>query len=725
MLVGELMAKLGVDRSEFDAGLDEAERVGKSRGELIGGALKGAVMAGVAGLAVVVGAALTTAFNAASDNNQAINNLQASLGVTREEAERLSKEGQQLWTNGFGGNLIEANERITSVRQNIKGLADEELAEVAAGNTAIAESFNEEASRVDSAVNSLMTNMGLSYQQAQDFITAGFQRGLNASGDFLDSITEYGPQFAELGASGQEMFSALETGFQNGVLGTDKVADLFKETRLRISEDTPATRTALQSLGIDADEFYEGLRDGSLTGVEAFQRIQEGLRATQDPVAQNTAAIALMGTQWEDLGASTVLSIDLQATSLASLAGATDGLSVKYNNLGAVGEGLWRRTQVALIPVGDKMLELANAVMPHVHRAFDWLEVNVPKAIGAVETGFSIAIEAARPVISQVQNVVAAFQRGGDSSNQLSGVLTFLGDTWTKTGTVIKLTAELVQAIVVPIFRGIAQFLRDHSTEIETVLRSAWTMIQAVIDTVLAVITGLLRAALAVMRGDWQGAWDAIYQMLVTVWNNIRSYLTAAVDGIKALLSLAWSAISGTAQSAWNSFYASAIEPGLNTVKSGVDGMIGGIKTTVDGAWGDIKEGSRRAWEGIASTVSSAFSGAVRGIKGVINDIIGDINEAIDNFNDLPGPDIPKIPKLAKGTNFFEGGLAIVGEQGPELVSMPRGSQVFPAGQTREMLGGGTVINNYYPNAVFENAQVSQESLNSSVALLQMLGSGT
>ena len=33
---------------------------------------------------------------------------------------------------------------------------------------------------------------------------------------------------------------------------------------------------------------------------------------------------------------------------------------------------------------------------------------------------------------------------------------------------------------------------------------------------------------------------------------------------------------------------------------------------------------------------------------------------------------------LAKGTDYFQGGLAIVGEQGPELVNMPRGSQVIP-----------------------------------------------
>jgi len=36
-----------------------------------------------------------------------------------------------------------------------------------------------------------------------------------------------------------------------------------------------------------------------------------------------------------------------------------------------------------------------------------------------------------------------------------------------------------------------------------------------------------------------------------------------------------------------------------------------------------------------------------------------------------------KVPAYAGGTNFHPGGMALVGERGPELVNLPRGSQVF------------------------------------------------
>lgn len=44
------------------------------------------------------------------------------------------------------------------------------------------------------------------------------------------------------------------------------------------------------------------------------------------------------------------------------------------------------------------------------------------------------------------------------------------------------------------------------------------------------------------------------------------------------------------------------------------------------------------------------------------------------------------VPAFASGTSFAPGGVALVGEEGPELVNVPRGSRVYPAPQTRSML---------------------------------------
>ena len=42
----------------------------------------------------------------------------------------------------------------------------------------------------------------------------------------------------------------------------------------------------------------------------------------------------------------------------------------------------------------------------------------------------------------------------------------------------------------------------------------------------------------------------------------------------------------------------------------------------------------------------------------------------------------------ASGTNNFRGGLTMVGEYGPELVSLPGGSSIYSASKTAGMMGG-------------------------------------
>lgn len=87
--------------------------------------------------------------------------------------------------------------------------------------------------------------------------------------------------------------------------------------------------------------------------------------------------------------------------------------------------------------------------------------------------------------------------------------------------------------------------------------------------------------------------------------------------------------------------------------------------------------------------------------KGIANAIIDGLNAGIQIINDvipnkisipvlpdidLPDNPLPRIPHLAAGARDFPGGLAVLGERGPELVSLPRGTDVFSAGETRRMM---------------------------------------
>ena len=117
-----------------------------------------------------------------------------------------------------------------------------------------------------------------------------------------------------------------------------------------------------------------------------------------------------------------------------------------------------------------------------------------------------------------------------------------------------------------------------------------------------------------------------------------------------------------------------------------------------------------QAFKGIVTSVSGIFKGLISVVKAPLNAVIGLVNKFIGGLNKLQVPDwvpgiggkginIPNIPMLAKGTDYFSGSaygnLAIVGEKGPELVNLPTGSKVNTAKETESLLAGsngGTFI---------------------------------
>lgn len=69
----------------------------------------------------------------------------------------------------------------------------------------------------------------------------------------------------------------------------------------------------------------------------------------------------------------------------------------------------------------------------------------------------------------------------------------------------------------------------------------------------------------------------------------------------------------------------------------------------------------------------------------------------------------PPIPKFASGTNSAPGGISLVGERGPELVNLPRGSQVIPNAPSMKALGKNSAVNLTY--APQNNFQGTSEEL--------------
>ena len=93
----------------------------------------------------------------------------------------------------------------------------------------------------------------------------------------------------------------------------------------------------------------------------------------------------------------------------------------------------------------------------------------------------------------------------------------------------------------------------------------------------------------------------------------------------------------------------------------------------------------------------SPFEAAWNGIKDILNKVITGADAVISGLNHMPFVNIPLIPHLAVGTKDFAGGMAMVGERGPELVYLPQHAQVVPNNQLKDHAATGAAAANNGP----------------------------
>lgn len=126
------------------------------------------------------------------------------------------------------------------------------------------------------------------------------------------------------------------------------------------------------------------------------------------------------------------------------------------------------------------------------------------------------------------------------------------------------------------------------------------------------------------------------------------------------------------------------------------------LLTSLQGAWTAV-------WQIIQNTTTNVVRSITDTVKGMINTVINGINTVIRGANKVGGlvgsGGMSEIPHFADGVRNFGGGLAVVGEEGPELVNLPRGSSVIPNAQIGAQ-AGVTInqTNNVYGNVDMDMA---------------------
>lgn len=210
----------------------------------------------------------------------------------------------------------------------------------------------------------------------------------------------------------------------------------------------------------------------------------------------------------------------------------------------------------------------------------------------------------------------------------------------------------------------------------------AVTAIQAAFSAVIAAspvglitlaVVGLVAAFMFLwnrsegFRNFWIGLWDALKSAAEAVGHWFSTTLPAFFSGC-------WDRIKSGAETVWNFLKMVFGWTPLGLIVNNWDTIIGFFR-------------------GLPDRIGSAASGMWNGIIGAFKNAINTVIRLWNDFHltlgggsilgvNIPSItlDTPNLPYLASGGYIQQGGLAIVGERGPEVVSLPTGATVHPNG---------------------------------------------
>jgi len=169
-----------------------------------------------------------------------------------------------------------------------------------------------------------------STEEGLDLLVAASQRGLNISGDLIDTLEEYGTKFRDIGLSGADALGLIAQMQQAGIRNTDVAADALKEFAIRAVDGSDTTNQAFAALGFGADDMAKRFAAGGDTARQAFGEVLTALNGVSDPLQQEIIGTALFGTKWEDAGdAIKNANLGTAATELGNMEGATKRASDK------------------------------------------------------------------------------------------------------------------------------------------------------------------------------------------------------------------------------------------------------------------------------------------------------------------------------------------------------------------------------------------------------------
>lgn len=538
MNVFELVAKLTLDSSEYESGLNNM----RSDTARKANAMKKGMLAVTGAGAAAVGAFAAASVKTGAEFDKSMSQVAATMGKTTDEIQELRDFAQDMGAS-TSFSAIQAADALNYMA--LAGYDAETSMNMLPTVLDLAAAGNFDLARASDMVTDAQSALGLSLEETRTMV----DQMAVASSKSNTSVEQLGDAFLTVGATArglkggtQEMATVLGVLADNGIKGAEGGTHL-RNAILSLQTPTKDGTEALEKLGMSYEDMYDAA--GNMRSLpEIFQQMStamEGMNQQQkDAIISglfnktDLASInALLGTsaeRWDELGAaigdSTGAAERMADTQLDNLAGDVTLMKSAF-------EGL----QIA---ISDKLTPALRTVVQWITKLIENFDTVGPIVAGAaVAFGvFAVAIN----IGSIIQGVTTAF--AAFNAILLANPI----------GIIIALIAGLVTALVL---------LWNNNEDFRNKVIEIWEAIKAFFVETFESLKNAFTEFGAAAKQSFTETWDNVKNFVLNTWDaiktgvatrienmkndirnkfeNVRSTLSNIVERIKSLFKFEWS----------------------------------------------------------------------------------------------------------------------------------------------------------------------------------------
>lgn len=564
-------------------------------------------LSGVADKLTELGSAATDAFNDVTDATTKVTGL---FGETGQAAETSAKIIKNVYESGVGESMDSVANALIKVKENFGDISETDLTNLTKQALTLDETYGIDMNESLRGCKQLMTQWGLSAEDAMNLIVAGTQNGLDKTDELGDNISEYSGNFKQAGYSAEEYFQLLQNGLDGGAYNLDKVNDAINEVGNRLADGT--IEGSLSIFSQSTQNVFREWQNGGATQKDVIDSIVGDIKGCKNEQEGLTMAATAFGTMGEDANLDFVKSLSSVGSEYDNVSGKAQGLLDSTTTPSQEMEANLRKMKDALAPLGEALTNLANDVLPPL-----------TDAVGAISEWFAGLSEPIQIVIIAIGLLVVAFVALAPVIAAVSTVIGVLSGV--ALGPIIGIIAAVVAAVVaaIAIFKN-------------------WDKITAALGTVWETVKGVISNAVTAVGNVIKSVFSAIKNVMTTVASAVKTVVVGAFNLIKTGVTMYVNAVKTVALTAFN-MIKSGITTAVNMVKSVVTTVFNGIKSVVTTASNAAKNAATTAFKaipraiktalsGLAGKVRSGFSGAVSYLKNLKNQAIGWGRDMIAGF---------------------------------------------------------------------------------------------